>query len=510
MKKAGRIVLVLTALALVLILIGCAHSRARRTKFKEKLIYASSKKRPDWITNIPESKKYMYFVGSSPDVETLNEGKKKAVSDALRQVVNTIGVKVTAQTTQVEKYYSEKYQLEITSELMEKGEARLQGAELKDVYYEEYQKPDGSKFFRVWVLVKYSREHIKKEQERLKAILRMRYGEVEELEEKASKAEESYNYFESLIYRINASVAGLKLDEADIFFNRNITKAEILLTRLKMEKINDNQKGWVGEALPEPLKVFVYMENNGKKYPQKDVPVKFLYKIPRIKSTGYKYLVYKTKTDNNGMASFRVEKIYETSDSNQVEAYLDMSSYLKVLTDVPDSFKNEVEQFKSILKGKKVVFNFKSDTKARNIKTSIYIIQLDKDEELLPKPVVAPTIFDILYEKRFFVKLIDVSPSQLYKLEKSQILERLAKISGKSTKRIIFGYVKILNYDELSGFYIAQANADVGVYSTDNMKLIKYWNIQQTGTGETKEEARIAVFTEIGKAIGEIASRTMP
>ncbi len=509
MKRSNRVFLVLTVLAIAVILAGCALGRGRR-RSGERLVYASSKSRPEWITQIPEKKNYLFFVGTSPDTSTLDEGKKKAVMDALRQVVNTIGVKVTAESTQTEKYYAEKYKLEVSSKLIEKGEARLQGAVLKEIYYEEYQRPDGSKFYRVWVLVRYDKAQIEKEQKRLKAILQMRYGEVETLEEKAAEAEKRYDFFDAVLYRINAAAAGLKLDEADIFFNRNITKASFLAMKLKMEKINDAQSGWVGESLPKPLKVLVYVEDGSNRHPQVNVPIKFLYKVPRIKSSGYKYLVYRTRTGNDGIASFKIDTIYETSERNEIQAYIDLEPYLKRLKDIPDSFKPAMNQFKTIVKSKKVLFTFKSDTKARRIKTAVYFLQLNVDGSLLPKPVVAPTVFNILYEKKFNVKLLDIVPSRLYKKGRDEVVKELIRTSGKSTRRVLFGFVKILNYDELSGFYIAEANAEVYLYNTGDAELIKSWVLQQSGTGQTKEESQIAVFTEIGKTIGAIASRTMP
>ena len=513
MIKRG-IFLMVAALVLLftaaIILGGCAHGRARKNKVANKLLFASRKNLPGWITRIPEEKKYYYFVGSSSDASTMEKGKREAVNDALKQVVETIGVKVSAESTQEERYYAEEYKLEVSTRLLQKGEAKLQGAELKELYYEKYERADGSIFYRVWTLVRYSKQEISKEQKRIQAILELRYGEVKRYEDEALKLEKKYNYYHAIQYRIDAALAAQKLEGEGVLFDRNINKASILLTKISLEKFGVDQIGWVGKPLEKPLIVYVYIKEGDKEYPQKGVPVKFLYKVPRSYTAGYKYIVYNGETDNNGDANLLLDRVYEVNNHNVVEAKIDFSNYLKSLSSVSDKYKDRIAQFKSLANSKKIKFVFKSDTKARNIKTSIYIIQIDKDDKLLPKPAVAPVIYDVLYKKYFNVKLLDIPPSRLLGKNNDVIWDELVKASGKSAHRIAFGYVRILNYEELSGFYVAQAEVSVNLYDKENGDIINSWKIDRSGTGSTKKEAQLSVFTEVGKSLGQIASRMMP
>ena len=506
-RPIGFFILLIVA---VVVMIGCAHSVAKRGVKSGKLLYASAKKIPEWITKIPESNNFYYFVGSSMDVSTMDEGKKEAINDALKQVVETIGVKVTTKSSQEEKYYAEEYRLNVSTKLLQEGEAKLQGAELKEIYYEKYERPDGSIFYRVWVLIKYSKEEIIKEQKRLQTILELRYGEIKRYENEAVRYKKEYKYYMAIQYYIDAAISALKIDDGDVFFDRDVNSASILLSKISLRKYGEDQIGFVGKPLEKPFKLYVYVGENNKEYPQENVPVKFLYKVPRSKLAGYKYVVYNKITDNKGYASLMLDKIYEVSDQNLVEARLDFSSLIKKLSGLPDKYRARLDQLKSLAASKKVNFIFKSDTKAREIKTSIYIIQVDKDNSLLPKPIVVPEMFNSLYQKHFNIKILDIPPSSIFGKEDSYVWNELVRASGRSVKRIMYGYAKIISYEKISGFYVTQAVATVNLYDKDTATVIQSWKIERSGTGSTKEEAQISVFTEIGQSLGEITSRTMP
>ena len=500
------ILLIFTAITII----GCAHGRAIKRRESTKLLYASAKKIPGWITSIPEDKNFYYFVGSSGDVSTFDRGKREAINDALKQVVETIGVKVTAESTQEEKYYAEVYKLNISTKLLQKGEAKLQGAELKEVYYEKYERSDGSIFYRVWVLVKYSKMAIAKEQKRLQTILELRYGEVKRFEDQAYNFEKEYDYFNAVQFYIDAALAATKIEDGDVFFDRDLNRATILLSKISFKKSGEDQVGFVGKPLEKPLVLYVYVIENGKEYPQKNVPIKFLYRVPRSKLTGYKYIIYDEKTDSKGYAYLKLDDVYEVNDHNLVEARLDFGESLKKLSNIPNNYRLRLSQFRIVANSKKVDFIFKSDTKARKIKTAIFVIQVDEDKSLLPKPVVSPEIYNVLYNKHFSIKILDIPPSRIYEKSDNFVWNELVKASGKSVKRIMFGYVRILSYDKISGFYVAQADASINLYDKKTADIIRNWHIERSGTGLTKEEAQISVFTEVGQSIGEIASRTMP
>jgi len=461
------------------------------------LVEASQKKVPSWITEIPEDEDYYYYVGTSKDVSSFDKGKKSALADALSQVVATIGIKVTTSSTVEEKYFAEQYETTLQSELFTEGRAKLQDAELKEIYYEKYEGPDGSAFFRVWVLVKYGKEDIRREQARLEEILKLKYSEVKGLEEKARQQEKNGELFKAVDSYINASIASLKIDDGDVFFDRNLVKASEALLRIQLKKSGEDQVGFVGEPLERPLelKVFYLRDKRDKtQIPLSGVPVIFSYRVPKVKSPGYKQYITHTATDSNGLASLRIDMIYEVNEKNRVDARIDLKPMISRLEAAPDRLRESIDAFRDIAGKKRTSFYFASDV----------------DGSPLSKPVAAPVFYDVLYKKKFLIRVIDIKPEQVVGQSTEQVLEILGNSTGRGVKRILYGSIQITGFDEISAFQTAKAEASVYLFDRETGNIIRTWHVTRSGTGKIKDEARRNVLVEMGRSLGEMLSNTMP
>ncbi len=489
---------------------GCATRKNKVETTGVVLRYASETRMPAWITDIPEDKDYYYFVGTSGDADDFDEGKKESVIDSLSQVVSTIGITVTASSTYEEKYYAEQYSTTISSELLTEGSAKLQDAEITQIYYEQYDKPDGATFFRVWVLLKYNRSEIAKEQKRLEEVLLMKYGEVKKLELNAAGFTEKGLLADAVIAHLNAGLGALKILDGDVLFDRNMNRATEIMLKLKLKKAGEDQSGWVGTPLERPLVLTVYFLEGKNEIPVPNIPVKFSYRVPKQKTAGYKYQVYYGSTGFDGTAEFNVDLVHEVSDTNEVIAAVDFGPYLKQLKSIPPELKDRVQAFKTIQQKKKITFVFKSDTMARSIKTALYFFQVDEDDQLLTKPITASGVHRVLYKKKFAIKELDIPPSSIYGKKKEEILDKLLRSAGKNTVRLIFGTVQILGYDEISEFHTAAASATATLYDIESGDVIRTWQIQRSGTGNTKKSAQLNVLEEVGSSLGELVSNTMP
>jgi len=140
----------------------------------------------------------------------------------------------------------------------------------------------------------------------------------------------------------------------------------------------------------------------------------------------------------------------------------------------------------------------------------VYFMQLDQDGTLLPKPVTAPAVYEILYDKRFLIRVLDVSPGSFLNKPEDVILQKLLEGAGKGVQRILFGSVRILEYDMLSGFHTVRAEAKVTLYDRESGDVLRTWQITRSATGATKLLAGNNVLSEAGKSLGEMISNTMP
>lgn len=494
-----------------LFLSGCATGGgAGKVATAPERVYTSHKKVSSWVTDIPEEKRYFYYVGTSTDTDSFDAGKKEAIGDALSQVVSTIGIKATSTATYEERYFAEEYTTIIEAELFTEGKAKLQDAEITEIYYERWERPDGTFFFRVWLLLKYAKAEIELEQERLAEIIQLKYGEVQHFEELAAQYESQGQLVDAISAHLSACVAALKIDEGDVYFDRNMIRASELLLKVRAHKTGEDQLGWVGNPLDGPLGLRLYYLEGEREVSISNVPVRFSYRVPKVRSAGYKWMVSSAVTDQEGTAEYAVGMVYEVSRENRVDARIDLSTYLGQLRAAPSRYRESIESFENVLASKRTTFLFASDTRAREIRTAVYFLQYDEDGSVLVKPVTAPAFYEVLFEKQFAVRVIDMKPGSLDGKEQGEVWQELDARAAKGTRRIIFGTAQVVEYDTVSGYEMARVTAEAALLDRETDEIIRTWQIQRSGTGSSREAARLNAFTQVGRSLGEVIANTMP
>jgi hypothetical protein len=488
---------------------GCATTGQREQR-QQQLIYRSHDEQPSWISIIPSELGYLYFVGTSGDSASYDEGKKDAVSDALSLVVAAIGISVSSSLTVEERFFAEEYTAIVSRELLSSGRANLQDAEIVEIYHEQYIRQDGSAFFRVWVLLKYSRSEIKGEQERIEDILRLKYGEIGRLEREASEYQEKGDLIRAVVSRLNAAFFSLKLDDEGIFFDRNMQKAQELIADIELDKSGDRQTGWVGEGLAEPLVLYVYTRSDTETIPLSNVPVKFTYQVPKSRGPGYKLRVERTTTDANGKASLRLTRIYEVREANEVEAGIDLAPFFSARLDaVPVRYADRIKALQQLLGTKRVTFVFRTDSRAKSYPTAIYFLQTDEGQTVR-QPQAATALVDDLRRRGFNVFEIPTDPELLLHRGEYERFQFLKEKANQAAQRILIGEVRIVKYDRIAGFYTAGAESVVRLYDADRGFVLGTYQLSTSGTGSSKQAARYGAIREAGKGLGNLLSRSMP
>jgi hypothetical protein len=498
-------------IGVALSLLGCATDGGADSAARSaERVYTSHRKYPSWISDIPEDKKYLYYVGSSSDAGSFDAGKNEAIGDALSQVVATIGIKATSTAIYEERYFAEEYVSTIEAELQTEGRAKLQDAQVTDVYYEQWSRPDGSPYFRVWLLLKYAKADIEREQKRLAELMQLKYGEVLAFEERAALYASQEQLIDAVSAHLGASIAALKIDDGDVYFDRNMLRATELILKIRARKSGEDQLGWVGEPLERPLGLQLYYLEGDREIPIPNVPVRFSYRIPKARSAGYKWLVSSSVSDVEGVVRYDVSMVYEVNDENRVDARIDLSSYLGQLRNVAPDYRESVESFEDVLASKKSIFLFPSDTGAREIRTAVYFLQYDENDALLGKPVTAPVFYEVLFEKRFDIRVIELDPNSLDGLGAEQIWDVLNASSPRGSERIIFGTARILDYDTVSGYDMVRVTAEASLLDRESNQVIRTWQMQRSGTGKSREVAQLNAFSQVGSSLAKIVANTMP
>ncbi|PIU18185.1 MAG: hypothetical protein COT16_03045 [Elusimicrobia bacterium CG08_land_8_20_14_0_20_44_26] len=131
-----------------------------------KKVWSSAGKKPKWISVFPEKKGYHYFVGISQNQEDSGVALQRAIEEALKQVLTTIGV-VAGSKMRIDKEISENKEVtKMLDQYKENSRGRVKGHKIQEVYTEEY-RDDDRRFYDVYVLMMYSDAEIKNERSRI-------------------------------------------------------------------------------------------------------------------------------------------------------------------------------------------------------------------------------------------------------------------------------------------------------------------------------------------------------
>jgi hypothetical protein len=147
------------------------------------------------------------------------------------------------------------------------------------------------------------------------------------------------------------------------------------------------------------------------------------------------------------------------------------------------------------------------------VKTALWFLQRDINGAPVESAAAAPAAYDILFEKKFAVQVLSIDPRTLAGEPDETVLGILAELAARGNsgvKRIVYGNVAILEYDTVSGYQSAKAQATAVLYDIDSGALVRTWQLQRSGTGGTRELARANAFREAGRALGNLISATMP
>lgn len=297
---------------LLFLVIGCSVHQVEVSK----LIYSSQKKKPKWLTNPPSSNsQFLYFVGVKTRAETLEEGKKSAIQNAVGEIVDYFGIKAKT------RYEEEKNELtsEIMDQIVTEGEAKVSGVRIEEMYYEQWDEKGEYHTYNVFVLLRYSRAEIEKEKRRIEAEKNRKKNEAQEIFNLARKLEGKREIAPAMENYSQALEILKEIEGAETMYRKVLNEATQMLGRIKLEVLPYDKEGKTTVGLNRPLSVKITYQFKKEEVPLKNIPVIFNF------TEGKGVLERKIFSDDKGTASSRVRQINFSNRTNVVEAFIDQN-----------------------------------------------------------------------------------------------------------------------------------------------------------------------------------------
>jgi tetratricopeptide (TPR) repeat protein len=306
---------------------------------QDKVVFSSADNVPGWVSKIPAEKGILYFVGISNGAKDLEEAKKAAVNNAAGQIADFLGIKVKTKYEQVTTEISTRVFDKVNTD---SHKVMVQGAELKEFYYEKIQKQDGNKkatCYNGYALVSYPEEELNKEKKRLARERESRLSESDRYLSYARKEAGKGSIAQSFTDYSFALKVIEDVDGAENLVSNILNEAIGVFHRIKIVGHENDTAGTVKEGLNKPLVVKVLFTTGNSELPLKDILVNFDFTV------GKGALDRGNCTDTNGFAKTRVSRILSLKSRNVVEASVNFKYLLK--STIPE-IKSDIENVPSL------------------------------------------------------------------------------------------------------------------------------------------------------------------
>lgn len=453
---------------------------------------------PEWVLAKPgDDIEYMYFTGTGTSgAGDLGEAKNAATSGLLAEIMQYIGVTVTTETQATATATLDRFQADITQTVIQESEATLAGFEVTETWVDERSSPAVT----IHILARYSKSELNKEKARLEALFLEQQEAISGPEKEGLDLFSRGRFYNAAIKFITAAGAASKSDiaNAEIKFKRNINQAMSSIEQINIIKVNDNITGTAGSEL-EPFTAKIVTGGSLSDPGVPDASILISYRELYAPTGRLVFRNQTIKTDNTGTAVFN-HPVPQFTGKSEVSFSLDLSAYLDDLQNVPDEYDELVHSLEVLIAKKNVTFNFEVTSNAANIKTGIFIINYDQNNNILNTQDSATGLLSALSD--FNLLNLSLSQPDITGHNRDEIILALKEQYSGSIERLLFGTVKLENYSENSNRYFAEVTATVQVWDLESDILLYTVNKDKNGMGGNRSEALLNANREIGVMLG--------
>jgi hypothetical protein len=494
------------ALCILLLLSGCVSSPASTqnsgTDMKDiEKVEKSSQKAPDWFFRTPEDDgTYKYFVGSGmSETRNVAEAEDDAVRDLTDTILMYIGIEVTSETEALGIGSIDEFKTEITQVVTSTGKAQIAGFEIQEKL--PHETDDG---LLIYILARYNKKDLEAEKAKIQREIEEKYEAVSLPEEEGKELFSRGQYYQAAIKFIQAADAAANeiVANAQIKFERNINQAMDSIERINLIPLSGYIEGFVGQELPESFNIKVVSGGSAKDTGVPGVTIQISYKAFNAAKTRLNIKTTSMKTDAKGMLAF-VHPVPEFTGSEKVSMLLDFDEHLEILDDIPGKWYDAVDALEELILSKKLVFDFKILSNARNIDTGIVIIDLDENNEPIPGSQTGPVVLQELSSQQYRIRNINAGPADIVDRGDFEVIEKLAAEFGAKVQRAIYGTARILEITEDSGQVFVKTTATIQVVDLKTEEILLSVVKTANGMGNTEQKATNESFKRLGSAIGK-------
>ncbi len=484
-------ILSLFLLALALFVLGCASPEAA----------GRSDGPPDWVQTPPRGDATNeFFVGVAGDsAGDVAEAETVATAAMIDEIVRYMGVRITTDTTAEARASLDEFESSVVQTVRQTGAARVAGFRVVDRYVERRGEA-----VTVYLLGAYERASLEAERARLQAVFQERIDAVALPEQRARAFEARGLYYDAVLHYLEAAQAAAtsEIDNAEIRFERNVNSARNLVSRIRLDKLNDNLIAMVRESFPENFESVVQV--NGR--PVAGAAVRVTYKEVRGGRSTTRTTTL--QSDEQGRVSFE-HPLPQVVGSDTVTVGLDLSRYMLPLEELGREYRSYLDGLSGAVSDTRVVFRYDVRSRAAEVPTGVLLYEADIAGNLIAAATATSSLQQELTAADFRVQNLSAVRSRATGMAREDLLSLIRAEYGGRIERVILGSAQIDEFDEGDGF-IVRVSGSAEAIDLETGEVLYSTSGFQRSRGASSNAAIQAAFRMLGSSFGQDFTSRLP
>lgn len=462
---------------------------------------------PDWVVHTPktEDDDYVFVASGTDPTGDLGAAEKAAAQDLKDQVTTYLGVKVTTTTNAKAKGSLDSYQANVEQSVVSQSKAQVSGLRVS----ERFPVQTGASL-TLYIKALYKQSELDREKARIAALFIEVQDAVAKPEAEGDRLAAQGNYMDAVSqYVLAASAAtGPEIENASIKMDRNLGKAQTILSKVRLISQTPPQKTTLGVPFGQTFDVLVVYGSQENPTPLAGVNLRFNYKTR--KSGRVLMAGAAVKTDEKGLASFTFPTPDFAARDNLI-VVLDVNPFLERLALLPKAQQNKVSAIEDVSAQSRLTLPYTIESAAKETPLALALLDLDDAANPLKKPESANAVQEVLTKAGFTLSPIPgFDPAKLRNLDDGAALGALRPLVDKSIPRVAFGTLSVSEVSQDGKVFTARAVGTIKVFDLASGKLLYVLTKSRRSIGGDKTTAVAASLRELGTDLGTTLVDELP
>lgn len=484
----------LGSIVLAVILFGCA-SAPESTEPTEA---------PDWVLGAPPQEAgYAFFVGAGTDDQgRIAAAEESASLSMIDSIVRYLGVEITSQSTAEARATLDEFEAEVTQQIRQESEARLEGFQLVDRFVD--RRGDS---VTVYLLGRYEERALEAERRRLRGLFEEQIALVEEPAGEARRLLSAGDYFQAAQKFLDAAAAAASsnIRNADVKFTENIRSAREVVSSFEFVKQNDDLSTFVAEPFTDRFVAQLRRSDNGRPVPNAKIVASYR---ERLQNGRMGIRTASLRTDADGYVSFAPAPPRAVGEWSLTMS-LDLTDQLSPLDAVRGDDARFVDDLRDSIASQRTVFTYQVLSRSRSVPTGVLIADTDIAGNILGSNATAAGVVQFLTDADFNVQLLPVDSRLLLSGEIPEVVRRIRTEVSGSVDRVILGIVGIEEFQEVDGVLV-KVSGSVSAVDLNTGEVLYSTSTFQRSRGNSANSAISAAFRSMGLKVGEEMVNNLP